>query len=171
VEGDIAAYDTRILGLAVLKGFFSRITDDPVSYVNAPNLAAAAGLELREVISSVSEEFVNLVSLRDGTHSISGTLSGRRGQQRLVEVDGHGVDVPPADHMLLISNDDRPGVIGSVGTILGDAGVNIADMDVGRIDRPGSALMLIATGSEVDPSVVDALRGSPGVSSVIALEG
>ena len=171
VEGDIAAYDTRILGLAVLKGFFSRITEDPVSYVNAPNLAAAAGLELREVISSVSEEFVNLVSLRDGTHSISGTLSGRRGQQRLVEVDGHGVDVPPADHMLLISNDDRPGVIGSVGTILGDAGVNIADMDVGRIDRPGSALMLIATGSEVDPSVVDALRGSPGVSSVIALEG
>lgn len=171
VEGDIAAYDTRILGLAVLKGFFSRISGDPVSYVNAPNMASAAGLEVREVTSSVSEEYVNLLSLRDGTHSISGTLTGRSGQQRLVEIDGHGVDVPPADHMLLISNDDRPGVIGAVGTILGDASVNIADMDVGRIDRPGSAVMLIATGSEVDPAVVDELRASPGVSSVIALEG
>ena len=72
--------------------------------------------------------------------------------------------------MLLISNDDRPGVIGTVGMILGDAGVNIADMDVGRVDTPGSAVMLIATGSEVDAAVLDALRGAPGVSSVIALD-
>ncbi len=171
VEGDIAAYDTRILALAVLKGYFSRISDDPVSYVNAPGMATAAGLELREITSSVSDEYVNLLSLRDGTHSISGTLTGRSGQQRLVEIDGHGVDVPPADHMLLISNDDRPGVIGAVGTILGDAAVNIADMDVGRVERPGSAVMLIATGSEVDPAILDALRAAPGVSSVIALEG
>ena len=170
VEGDIAAYDTRILRLAVLKGFFSRVSDDPVSYVNAPGMAADAGLELREVTSSVSAEYVNLLSLRDGTHSISGTLTGRSRQQRLVEIDGHGVDVPPADHMLLISNDDRPGVIGTVGMILGDAGVNIADMDVGRVDTPGSAVMLIATGSEVDAAVLDALRGAPGVSSVIALD-
>ena len=133
-------------------------------------MAADAGLELREVTSSVSAEYVNLLSLRDGTHSISGTLSGRSRQQRLVEIDGHGVDVPPADHMLLISNDDRPGVIGTVGMILGDAGVNIADMDVGRVDTPGSAVMLIATGSEVDAAVLDALRGAPGVSSVIALD-
>ena len=171
VEGDIAAYDTRILGLAVLKGFFSRISNDPVSYVNAPGMASAAGLELREVTSSVSDEYVNLLSLRDGTHSISGTLTGRSGQQRLVEIDGHGVDVPPADHMLLISNDDRPGVIGAVGTILGDARVNIADMDVGRVDRPGSAVMLIATGSELDDEVISQLRSAPGVSSVIALRG
>ena len=171
VEGDIAAYDTRILGLAVLKGFFSRISNDPVSYVNAPGMASAAGLELREVTSSVSDEYVNLLSLRDGTHSISGTLTGRSGQQRLVEIDGHGVDVPPADHMLLISNDDRPGVIGAVGTILGDARVNIADMDVGRVDRPGSAVMLIATGSELDDEVIGQLRSAPGVSSVIALRG
>ena len=171
VEGDIAAYDTRILGLAVLKGFFSRISDEQVSYVNAPRLAGAAGLEMREVSTAVSDEYVNLLTITGGQHSIAGTLTGRSARQRLVEVDGHGVDVPPADHMLLISNDDRPGVIGAVGTILGDAQVNIADMDVGRVDRPGSALMLIATGSRVDDGVADRLRAAAGVTSVIALEG
>jgi len=171
VEGDIAAYDTRILGLAALKGFFSRISDEQVSYVNAPRLAAAAGLEMREVSTAVSDEYVNLLTITDGERAIAGTLTGRSARQRLVEVDGHGVDVPPADYMLLISNDDRPGVIGTVGTILGEANVNIADMDVGRVDRPGFAVMLIATGSRVGDDVVEHLRAAPGVTSVIALEG
>lgn len=171
VEGDIAAYDTRILGLAALKGFFSRISDEQVSYVNAPRLAAAAGLEMREVSTAVSDEYVNLLTITDGERAIAGTLTGRSARQRLVEVDGHGVDVPPADHMLLISNDDRPGVIGTVGTILGEANVNIADMDVGRVDRPGSAVMLIATESRVGDDVVEQLRAAPGVTSVVALEG
>ena len=171
VEGDIAAYDTRILSLAALKGFFSRISDEQVSYVNAPRLAADAGLEIREVSTAVSDEYVNLLTITDGERAIAGTLTGRSARQRLVEVDGHGVDVPPADHMLLISNDDRPGVIGTVGTILGEADVNIADMDVGRLDRSGSAVMLIATGSRVGDDVVEHLRAAPGVTSVIALEG
>ena len=71
-EGEIAAYDTRIIGLAVLKGFFSRITDDPVSYVNAPNMAKAAGISMREITCAESDEYVNLISLRCDDHSISG---------------------------------------------------------------------------------------------------
>ena len=171
VEGDIAAFDTRILGLAALKGFFSGVTDDPVSFVNAPGLARAAGVELREVKSSVSDEYVNLLTISGDGHTISGTLTGRSAQERLVDIDGHGVDVPPAKHMLLISNDDRPGVIGVVGTVLGDADVNIADMDVGRVQGAGSALMLIATGSEVASEVLDQLRVAPGVTSVVTLGG
>jgi D-3-phosphoglycerate dehydrogenase len=73
--------------------------------------------------------------------------------------------------MLLISNDDRPGVIGTVGTVLGDAQVNIADMDVGRVDGEDSAIMLIATGSAVSDEVLHALRESPGITSVVALDG
>jgi D-3-phosphoglycerate dehydrogenase len=171
-QGDIARYDTRIIGLAVLKGFFSLISEDPVSYVNAPQLARAAGVSMREVNLTDTDEYVNLITLRcENHHSISGTLMGRRGEQRIVEIDGHDFDVPPADHMLVVTNDDRPGVIGTVGTILGNAGVNIADMDVGRVAGEDTAVMLIATTTEVAPDLIDALRTAPGVISVEELVG
>jgi D-3-phosphoglycerate dehydrogenase / 2-oxoglutarate reductase len=83
-------------------------------------------------------------------------------------VDGHTFDVPPVDHMVMITNDDRPGVIGTVGTLLGDAGINIADMDVGRSEA-GLAVMLIAPTSVVEPAVLDALRAAPGIVNVVAL--
>ncbi len=170
-EGEIASYDTRIIGLAVLKGFFSRITDDPVSYVNAPNMARAAGISMREITCAESDEYVNLISLRCEDHSISGTLAGRRRVQRIVEVDGHSVDVPPSDHMMVISNDDRPGVIGTVGVMLGDAGVNIADMDVGRVASSGNATMVLTLTDEVPEPLVDQLRAAPGILSVKVLRG
>jgi D-3-phosphoglycerate dehydrogenase len=171
-QGDIARYDTRIIGLAVLKGFFSRITEDPVSYVNAPSMARAAGITMRELNRTDTDEYVNLISLRcDNHHSISGTLSGRRREQRIVEIDGHDFDVPPAEHMLVITNDDRPGVIGAVGQLLGDAAVNIADMDVGRVADEGTAVMVIATSTEVPDDVLDALRVAPGILSVEVLNG
>jgi D-3-phosphoglycerate dehydrogenase len=171
-QGDIARYDTRIIGLAVLKGFFSLISEDPVSYVNAPQLAKSAGVSMREVNRTDTDEYVNLITLRcENHHSISGTLAGRRGEQRIVEIDGHSFDVPPADHMLVVTNDDRPGVIGTVGTILGNAAVNIADMDVGRVADEGRAVMLIATVGEVPGDVVESLRSAPGILSVAELQG
>ncbi|TDT16921.1 D-3-phosphoglycerate dehydrogenase [Ilumatobacter fluminis] len=171
-QGEIADYDTRILGLAVLKGFFSRLTDDPVSYVNAPAMAKAAGITVSETNSSDTDEYVNLITLSCSNHkSISGTLAGRRSEQRIVEIDGHDFDVPPAEHMLVITNDDRPGVIGTMGVLLGDAGVNIADMDVGRVVSKGTAVMLLAVTAEVPDEVVDALRAAPGILSVDVLNG
>jgi D-3-phosphoglycerate dehydrogenase / 2-oxoglutarate reductase len=169
VEGEIGAHDTRIVGLAVLKGLFARVSNDPVTYVNAPQRAKDHGLELREVSSTISDDYVNLVTVRGGGHTISGTLHWRRSEQRIVLVDGHTFDVPPVDHMVMITNDDRPGVIGTVGTLLGNAGINIADMDVGRSDRPGLAVMLIAPTSVVEPSILDALRAAPGIVEVVAL--
>jgi D-3-phosphoglycerate dehydrogenase len=169
VEGEIGVHDTRIVGLAVLKGLFSRVSSDVVTYVNAPQRARDHGLDVREVSSTTSEDYVNLVTVSGGGHSISGTLHWRRSEQRIVMVDGHSFDVPPVDHMVMITNDDRPGVIGTVGTLLGDAGVNIADMDVGRSDKLGLAVMLIAPTSVVEPTVLDALRAAPGIVNVIAL--
>jgi D-3-phosphoglycerate dehydrogenase len=119
----------------------------------------------------VAEDHVNLIAVRGGGRSIAGTLLDRTGAERLVEIDGHGVDMPPAANMLLISNDDRPGVIGTVGTLLGDAGINIADMDVGRVARSGGALMLIAATAVVSDDVLSALRSAPGVTSVVSLRG
>ncbi len=168
-EGEIGQYDNRILTLGVLKGFFSSISDEPVSYVNAPQLAKNAGVEVREIASRESREFVNLLTLRGDGHSIAATLTGRRGEPRLVMIEDHSTDVPPADNMLVVRNDDRPGVIGLVGTVLGNAGVNINDMDVGRSPAPGSALMVIASSGVVPDEVLDTLRSSPGITSVHVL--
>jgi D-3-phosphoglycerate dehydrogenase len=170
-EGEIAAYDGRILTLSVLKGFFGAISDEAVTYVNAPQLAKEHGVEVRETSSASSPDYVNLLTLRGAGHSLAGTLTGRRSEPRIVMVDDHTTDVPPADNMLVVRNDDRPGVIGVVGTMLGDAGINIADMDVGKSPQQGSALMLIAPSSPVPDDVVDALRRAPGITSVHVLRG
>lgn len=170
-EGEIGGYDTRILGLAALKGFFADISDQSVTYVNGPQLAAEHGVDLREVNSTTTDDFVNLITVSGGGHSIAGTLQGKRAEQRIVRIDGHPFDVPPAENMLVIANDDRPGVIGTVGTLLGDAGVNIADMDVGRAETEGTAVMLIAPTAEVPADVLEALRQAPGIISVAALRG
>jgi D-3-phosphoglycerate dehydrogenase len=169
LEGEIAGYDTRIVQLAVLKGFFAPISDEPVTYVNAPQLARDRGIEVRDVKCATSPDYVNLLTLSGRGHSISGTLTGNRGEQRIVNIDGTPFDVPPADHMVVITNDDRPGVIGTVGTLLGEAGVNIADMDVSRVDGSGTAVMLIAPTALVPTAVLDALRAAPGILSVTSL--
>jgi D-3-phosphoglycerate dehydrogenase len=169
-QGELAGFDTRILTLSVLKGYFGSTADQPVSYVNAPQIAKERGIEVRDTSTSTAHDYVNLVTVRGSGHAVAGTLVGLSGAPRLVMVDDHTVDVPPADHMLVITNDDRPGVIGRVGTILGDAGVNIADMDVGRAPSGASALMVIATTTPASRDVVDALRAADGIVSVHALE-
>jgi D-3-phosphoglycerate dehydrogenase len=168
-EGEIAGYDTRILTLSLLKGFFGRISDDPVSFVNAPKLAEEHGITVAETTSTTSHAYINLVTVRGAGHSIAGTLVGLNGEPRLVMVDDHRVDVPPAGHMLVVRNDDRPGMIGRVGTIVGEAGINIADMDVGTAASGASAMMVLATTAEVPESVCATLRAVEGIDSVDTL--
>ena len=86
-------------------------------------------------------------------------------------IDDHLSDVPPAQFMLIVRNDDRPGVIGRVGTVLGDAGVNIDNMDVGKTPQAGSALMVIATATPTPAEVVSQLRQVPGIVEVITVGG
>ena len=172
VSGEIGAYDTSLLVLSAMKGFLGGRTTEPVTFVNAPQVAAALGVEVKETkIAGGGGDYVNLVTLRAGTHSIAATLVGQRRQARIVLVDDHITDVPPSDHMLVVRNDDRPGVIGVVGTLLGNHDVNIADMDVGRALTPGTALMVIAPTAEVGETVLDELRAAPGIIEVIALRG
>lgn len=170
--GEIAGYDTRILTLSALKGFLSASHDESITYVNAPQVAAASNIEVKEskvASGSANSDYVNLVTLRAGTHSIAATLVGPRRQARIVMVDDHMTDVPPADNMLVVRNDDRPGVIGIVGTLLGNAGVNIADMDVGRALTAGTALMVIAPTAAVTDDVLTQLRAAPGIIEVTSL--
>jgi D-3-phosphoglycerate dehydrogenase len=169
-EGQLADYDTRILTLSVLKGLFGGVSDEPVTFVNAPNLAKEHGVEVRETTSATSVDYVNLVTVRGGGHALAGTLTGGRGEPRIVNVDDHTTDLPPAANMLVVRNDDRPGMIGYVGTALGNAGVNIADMDVGR-SQARSAIMVLATSEATPASLIEQLRAAPGILSVHVLVG
>ena len=165
-QGGLADHDTRILTLAVLKGLFGSSGDGPVSYVNAPQLAEDRGLEVRETKSSMAHDYVNLITLRGGEHSVGGTLTGLRSEARIVLLDDHILDAPPARYMLVVRNDDRPGVIGRVATSLGTAGVNIADMHVGRSPSGPTALMVLSTDQTVPAELLAELRASEGVLSV-----
>jgi D-3-phosphoglycerate dehydrogenase len=168
-EGQLADSDTRILTLSVLKGLFGRVSEEPVSYVNAPRLAEERGIEVRESSSSTSRDYVNLVTIRGGDHVIGGTLVGLRSEPRLVIVDDHSVDLPPAEHMLVVRNEDVPGMIASVTGVLGEAGVNIDDMHLGRSVEGRAALLVLATDRPAPDGVQGALRALPGVQSVAAL--
>jgi D-3-phosphoglycerate dehydrogenase len=165
-QGHIAEYDTRILTLAVLKGFFGAVTGEPVSYVNAPQVAEEQGIEVRPVSTTTARDYVNLVSIRGGGHSLAGTLVGLGAKPSLVMIDDHAVDVPPAAHLLVIRNDDRPGMIGRVGSVLGESGINIDDMAVGSSPDGAKALMVIATDVAVPDEVARALRATDGITSV-----
>jgi len=173
-EGEIAGYDCRVLTLAVLKGVLGPVLDEPVSFVNAPQLAESRGLSVRETTSSAAVDYVNLITLRgrrgDREFHVAGTLFGKRAAPRIVGIDDHSVDVPPAKHMVVVRNVDEPGLIGAVGTILGDARVNIADMDVGTNAEGAPALMAIATDTPVPREVVERLRAEPGVLDARALD-
>jgi D-3-phosphoglycerate dehydrogenase / 2-oxoglutarate reductase len=151
-----------------LRGLFAAggSSEEPVSYVNAPRLAAERGMEVRETTSSASQDYLNLMTLSGGDHSVAATVGGVRSEQRIVMVDGHTVDVAPADNMLVVRNDDRPGMIGVVGTVLGEAGLSIANMAVGRSPSGGAALMVLATDRAVPGDVIARLSASDGILAV-----
>jgi D-3-phosphoglycerate dehydrogenase / 2-oxoglutarate reductase len=169
-QGQIAGYDTRILTLALLKGFFGRVSDEPVSYVNAPQLATESGMAVRETATTTAVHYVNLITVRSGNHALAGTLVGLDAEPRIVMVDDYAIDVPPARHMLVIRNEDRPGMIGAVSTHLGDAGINIANMAVGQSAAGVAALMVLATSSPVPADLVGRLQEIDGVHSAHAVE-
>ena len=165
-QGNLAGAGTGILTLSVLKGLFSAATEDPVSYVNAPQLAEERGLEVRETSSVTPHDYVNLITVRSGDHAVAGTLAGPRSEPRLVMVDDHTVEVPPAPHMAVVRNDDRAGMIGEVGTIIGDAGVSISSMAVGPSATGNTALMVLSTDATVPAVALDRLRAADGISDV-----
>jgi D-3-phosphoglycerate dehydrogenase len=168
-RGQLADYDTRILTLSVLKGVFGAVSDQPVSYVNAPQIAEDQGVEVASSASASSDEYVNLVTVRGGHHAIAGTLVGPKGDPRITMIDDLAVDLPPARHLLVVRNDDRPGMIAAVTAALAEARVNIDDMRVGHDPDGAAAMQVLATTPEVPEAVRDALRTVDGIVSVHAL--
>src|SRR5690606_35131725 len=131
VRGEIASQDVRVLELAALKGVFTDIVEDAVTYVNAPLLAKERGVTVDLVTSAESPDWRNVVTVRgvlaDGrTVSVSGTLSGPRQITKIVEVNGYAMEIEPTDHLAFFTYSDRPGVVGVVGRLLGEHSINIA---------------------------------------------
>jgi D-3-phosphoglycerate dehydrogenase len=157
VSGAVVANDVSVLKLAVTKGLFGPVVEERVTYVNAPHLAADRGVE---VILNTSPETIdqpNLVSVKgalgDGRLvSVSGTyVPGARATEQLTELDGYPLELDANGVLLFFRYSDRPGVVGAIGTLLGEAGVNIAAMQVARRKAGGEALMTLTVDNKVEP--------------------
>jgi len=141
--------------------------DGQVNLVNAPGIAKAMGLDLVESTISAQTEFNDLlvVELRKGDEKfrVAGTIIGR--SPRIVEIDRLFVDSPIKGHLLIVRNDDRPGIVGAVGTVLGNAGQNIANFSLARNKSKSNALSLIELDAALPADVMAAIRAIPGVTS------
>jgi D-3-phosphoglycerate dehydrogenase len=160
--GGLAAYDTRLLTVAALNGAFQGRVDRPVNYVNAPLVAEELGVDVSEETKRSSRDYTNLVRVavrRNGDEwRVAGTTIGREHRRFLVSALGFEVDIELSPLMVFFRYDDVPGVIGRVGTMFGQAGVNIANMAVSRTRRGGKALMALSIDSEAPPELVAELR-------------
>ncbi len=175
VRGEITQYDVKVLELAALKGVFADVVEDQVSYVNAPLLAAERGLAVRLVTDGESPDHRNLITLRgtlaDGAQvSVSGTLIGIAQRERLVEVDGYDLDIEPTEHLAFFRYQDRPGMVGTVGGILGAAQVNIGGMQVARETKGGHALVALSVDSAIPSAVLEEIATAIDAVSVRAVD-
>ncbi|RFS85807.1 phosphoglycerate dehydrogenase [Actinomadura spongiicola] len=167
VRGEIAEHDVKVLELAALKGVFLDVIEETVTFVNAPLLARDRGVEVTLTTSEDSPDWRNVVQVRgtmaDGSVvSVSGTLTGPKHAERIVEINGYDMELVPTEHMAFFSYVDRPGIVGAVGKILGDEQVNIAGMQVGRDVKGGKALIALTVDSAIPPQLVDAICAEVG---------
>ena len=175
VLGSIVENDVRVLELSALKGVFETLVHDPVSYVNAPVIAEQRGVAVVLSTSPESPDHRSLVRVRltqtnGESVSVAGTVAGDRNTAKVVDVDGFDVDVPISDHMVFFRYHDKPGVVGIVGQMLGEAGVNIGGMQVSRDDPHGHALIVLTVDSAVSDEDVQAMAERIGAHSGKAVD-
>jgi D-3-phosphoglycerate dehydrogenase len=168
-RGALTEYPTNPLVVAYLKGFLTPILDIKVNFVNAPVLARERGIKVRESKTQEDENFTSLIAANvtaaKGASSVSGTVFAQK-LPRIVSIDGLAVDISPAECMLLLTNDDRPGIVGQVGMVLGSNNINIAGMQVGRRSVGGEAVTVITVDTCVSADVLKKIGSLPGVTRV-----
>ncbi len=166
LRGEVGEGDASLGRLSFLKGLLGQTSSDPVSYVNAADLAEARGLDVRVITSQAPKDHVNTVRVEAAGLTVAGTISTLDGQPRLIEVDGHRLEIRMSENMLFVRNEDVPGMVGHVGAALGDAGINISNMHIGEDDDGVAAVMVVCTDGPVPQGVQDSLRALNGVRSV-----
>ncbi|CRK58880.1 D-3-phosphoglycerate dehydrogenase [Alloactinosynnema sp. L-07] len=175
VRGELSTEDVSILPLAALRGVFSAIVEDQVTFVNAPRLAEDLGVTIDLAKESESQNHRSLVTLRavypDGTaHTVSGTLSGLAQVEKLVEVNGRHFDLRAEGDVVFLEYSDRPGVMGTVGTLLGEVGINIEAAQISQTTDGADAVMLLRVGRSVDPSVLESIGKAIGAKIVRSID-
>ncbi len=175
VCGEIAVHDVSVLQLAALKGVFTDVVEDQVTFVNAPGLAAERGVEVSITTTPQSGDFRNEIRLigvlPDGTDvSVAGTLTGTRQVEKLTGVDGFDVEVALSEHLLVFRYVDGPGIVGRIGAALGEAGVNIAGAQVSRTRQGGDALMALGVDSAVPADLLASIAEAIGARDARAVD-
>jgi D-3-phosphoglycerate dehydrogenase len=172
--GSLAQYDTRLLTVAALNGAFQGRSDQPVNYVNAPVIAAERGVEVREERSRSARDYTNLVRVEAASGSdslrVAGTTIGNENRLWLVSALGFELDIELAPLLVVFRYDDVPGVIGRVGTMFGEADVNIANMTVSRTRQGGQALMVLSIDTHAPPQLVERVHREFDDARFISLE-
>jgi D-3-phosphoglycerate dehydrogenase len=169
-NGDISKYPTQPMTLSVLKGLLQPLFEDiSVNYVNSPVIAKERGVKIVEVKTAEAEDFSSLISVTleagNGQRIVSGTIFGKK-HPRVVRVDNFYLEAVPEGRILVVRNHDRPGVIGNIGTLLGENQVNISRMQLGLSREQGEALALYNIDSEAPPQVLKKLAALPNIISV-----
>ncbi len=170
VRGELAAEDVSVLQLAALRGIFTGVVDQ-VTFVNAPRLAQERGVAIAVVTAPESPSHRSVVSVRgafaDGAvYSVSGTLSGPAQVQKLVEIDGRHFDLRAQGEAVFMEYPDRPGVMGTVGMLLGDAGVNIEAAQISQTTAGTDAIMVLRVDQPVPTEVLEAIGSAVGARTV-----
>ncbi|WP_034273571.1 phosphoglycerate dehydrogenase [Haloechinothrix halophila] len=174
VSGELASEDVSVLSLAALRGVFDAVVEDQVTFVNAQQLADDLGVSVEVSTQPESVIYRSEVTVRavhaDGTAlSVSGAITGLDEVEKLVEVNGRHFDIRAEGHMLLLEYPDRPGVMGRVGTLLGEAGVNIEAAQISQTTDGSDAVMLLRVDRSVDADVLGPIGSTVGASTVRAV--
>ena len=167
VHGELSEHNVQVLRLAALKGLVSQVVSDPVSYVNAPLIAEQRGVEVRFHVDAISESYRNVITLRGTTAegaqlSVSGTLTGPKQIEKIVEINGYELELPISEHLVVFSYEDRPGIVAAYGGLLGDAGVNIAGLQIARDEKKGTALSVLSVDAAVPAELIERLGDAIG---------
>lgn len=170
--GDMADLDTTPVTIAVVKGLLTPVLREEVNFVNALIIAKERGIKVTESRSRSSDDFLNLlvvtVKAADGSNTVAGTIFGRK-EPRIVRINDFRLEAVPGGYMLLIHNEDRPGVIGRIGTALGSKGINIARMQVGQDPSLRKNVILLTTDGAVGQDALAHLLEQDGVTSALPL--
>ena len=164
-SGDITEVNTQMLTTGVIKGMLNPVLEFNVNYVNAPSLAKERSIKVREIKHKESQDFQNLISVcvktAKGEVTVKGTLFGTEG--RIVSIGGYRVDVDPHDRILICPHINRPGVIGTVGTLMGQHGINISSMQVGRTDKEGTNVMVLTIDHDIPEDLLQKITAVDGI--------
>jgi D-3-phosphoglycerate dehydrogenase / 2-oxoglutarate reductase len=167
-RGEVAELNTPPLTIAALRGLLNPILENNVNYVNAPVVAKERGIEVREVRSDDAGNFTSQLVLKiktdRGVQQVAGTLY-KKSEPRIINVNGIPLEVTPSGSMLVLVNNDQPGVIGTIGKLLGDSRINIARMELGREAPNGRAISVIGIDAPVSSSLLEQLRRLPQILS------